>query len=172
VADAARDVSSGAAARAVLRHPTLDDVLPAAVMHHAAWQEAYPGIVPPEALAARDLPSFERSWARIAGEHAVETVIAVLDHEVVGFAGTRPCRDDPPPRQLELWGLYVRASQYGTGLASRLIEEALQHRPASLWVFEQNPRARAFYRKHGFLEDGASQTHEIFGGAAEVRMVR
>jgi len=39
----------------------------------------------------------------------------------------------------------------------------------SLWVADPNPRAQAFYRKHGFIADGASQ---VDGGVREIRMVR
>ena len=39
----------------------------------------------------------------------------------------------------------------------------------ALWVADPNPRAQAFYRKHGFVADGAAQAE---GGMREIRMVR
>jgi hypothetical protein len=36
-------------------------------------------------------------------------------------------------------------------------------------VADPNPRAQAFYRKHGFVADGAAQ---IENGVREIRMVR
>ena len=39
----------------------------------------------------------------------------------------------------------------------------------ALWVADPNPRAQAFYRKHGFIADGAAQ---VEGGVREIRMVR
>jgi predicted GNAT family N-acyltransferase len=39
----------------------------------------------------------------------------------------------------------------------------------ALWVADPNPRAQAFYRKHGFVADGAAQ---VEGGVREIRMVR
>ena len=41
--------------------------------------------------------------------------------------------------------------------------------PVALWVADPNPRAQAFYRKHGFVADGAAQ---VEGGIREIRMVR
>ena len=41
--------------------------------------------------------------------------------------------------------------------------------PVALWVAGPNPRAQAFYRKHGFVADGAAQ---VEGGVREIRMVR
>ena len=39
----------------------------------------------------------------------------------------------------------------------------------ALWVAGPNPRAQAFFRKHGFLARGAAQ---VEGGVREIRMVR
>ena len=41
--------------------------------------------------------------------------------------------------------------------------------PVALWVADPNPRAQAFYRRHGFVADGAAQ---VQGGVREIRMVR
>jgi ribosomal protein S18 acetylase RimI-like enzyme len=50
--------------------------------------------------------------------------------------------------------LYVGAAHRGTGLATSLAVTALGEQPAQLWVFEENHRALAFYRKLGFTPDG------------------
>ncbi|MEO9151433.1 MAG: GNAT family N-acetyltransferase, partial [Lapillicoccus sp.] len=63
------------------------------------------------------------------------------------------------------------AQTHGSGLADRLLGSALTDRPASLWVLEANGRARSFYRRHGFVADGAARVHEA-SGEPEVRMVR
>ncbi|MGV9840189.1 hypothetical protein ACWDUL_39155, partial [Nocardia niigatensis] len=41
----------------------------------------------------------------------------------------------------------------------------------ALWVFEENPRAQAFYKKYGFELDGERRV-EAFTPAMQVRMVR
>ena len=76
---------------------------------------------------------------------------------------------DAPP--LELKTLYVAAGHHGRGVAAALVEAAIGTRPAHLWVFEQNPRARAFYRKQGFRPDGRT-TIDVDTGVPELRMVR
>lgn len=68
----------------------------------------------------------------------------------------------------------MRMSEYGSGLAGRLLEAVLpQQAPAELWVFEVNDRARGFYSRYGFKPDGA---RHLFGPElahqAEIRMVR
>lgn len=44
--------------------------------------------------------------------------------------------------------------------------------PAYLWTVEQDPRAQAFYRRNGFVADGARRTTPEWEDLAEVRMVR
>ena len=65
----------------------------------------------------------------------------------------------------------VATALVGTGLAARLLQEALGERAAYLWVLEGNERAVAFYRRHGFAFDGGRQPYESTG-ATELRMVR
>jgi ribosomal protein S18 acetylase RimI-like enzyme len=45
--------------------------------------------------------------------------------------------------------------------------------PVSLWVLEGNERAVRFYRRHGFVPDGATKP-EVIGDAdvVELRLVR
>ncbi|MDX5460823.1 MULTISPECIES: GNAT family N-acetyltransferase [Micromonospora] len=42
-------------------------------------------------------------------------------------------------------------------------------RRRALWVADPNPRAQAFYRRHGFVADGTIQVQD---GVREIRMVR
>ena len=48
----------------------------------------------------------------------------------------------------------------------------LEGGPASLWVAEDNPRARRFYEKLGFRPDGESQVEEQLANIRDIRMVR
>jgi GNAT superfamily N-acetyltransferase len=45
-------------------------------------------------------------------------------------------------------------------------------RRALLWVLEANPRARAFYEKHGYRPDGALKVIEEWAGAVEMRYTK
>lgn len=61
---------------------------------------------------------------------------------------------------VELSRLYVAEAHQGRGAAAELMRAALAaavqqaHRDIWLYVWEQNPRARAFYRKWGFVQVG------------------
>ena len=64
------------------------------------------------------------------------------------------------PGAIELWRFYVLREWHGQGIAQALMErvraEAVARGAATLWlgVWDQNPRAQAFYRKCGFVEVG------------------
>lgn len=91
-----------------------------------------------------------RRWERrLAREHD-ELVVALDRGAVVGLALHGPSGDEPPLPGTELRSLYVARHWYGRGLAAQLVRRALGARPASLWVFEGNTRARAFYLREGW----------------------
>ena len=70
----------------------------------------------------------------------------------------------------QLYVLYVYAADHGTGAGPALLEAVVDpEESVALWVADPNPRAQAFYRKHGFVADGPAQ---IEGGVREIRMVR
>ena len=63
--------------------------------------------------------------------------------------------------------LYVYAADHGTGAGRALLEAVLDPaESAALWVADPNPRAQAFYRKHGFVADGTAQVED---GVREIR---
>lgn len=90
---------------------------------------------------------------------------------MIGFSAPGPSRDDDAPVPLELYAIYTRKPWWGSGLGGRLLEVAIGKQAALLWVLEGNLRARAFYRKHGFTEDG-TQTDEPSFAVPELRMTR
>jgi len=141
--------------------------------HITCWREAYRDVVPAHVLAAFDLDRRADAWerSRATGDGTIH--VALIDDAVVGFVGAGPARDDDAQTPLELNALYVRRVHYGAGVADALIDVAIgPSTPCSLWVFEENPRAQAFYRRHGFTLDGARKPEPWSGGAMSVRMLR
>lgn len=93
--------------------------------------------------------------------------------------GARPGRWGPPvrratrtPRNLELASLYIDQDWYGTGMDRSLVLAVIGEAPASVWVTEDNARARRFYEKLGFVADGAAKVEEHLRSLREIRMVR
>ena len=105
----------------------------------------------------------ERQQAAELHDPQMTTLVAESEGQLAAFAQLRPgtapgCVRSPAP--LELWRFYVDRSWHGRGLAQALmgtVLEAAQGRGAdTLWlgVWEQNSRARTFYRKCGFVDVG------------------
>ena len=66
--------------------------------------------------------------------------------------------------------LYVYAADHGTGAGPALLGAVVDpEESVALWVADPNPRAQAFYGKHGFVADGAVQ---VESGVREIRMIR
>lgn len=142
-------------------------------VHVRCWREAYAGILPADQLAALDPRARAERWHQIAATpgDTGTWVARTADGRLVGFASAGPARDDAPPTPGELWAIYVLAEVQGSGLADLLMETALGDRDAMLWVFEENPRARAFYARHGFAPDGERSTYGE-SQVPEIRLVR
>ena len=94
----------------------------------------------------------------------ITTLLAEVDGQLAGYAQLRAnavpdCVSGTTP--LELWRFYVAALWHGRGVAHALMKsvemEARAREAQTLWlgVWERNDRAKAFYRKCGFLDVGS-----------------
>jgi GNAT superfamily N-acetyltransferase len=157
-----------------VRTARVEDVAQMARVIVRCWQETYRGLMPdavlddPGALAAR-----ERFWtAALTDERYRENRLAVVeqDGDLIGVAMSGPPLDHGAVWARQLYVLYVYAAAHGTGAGPALLEAVVDVKESvALWVADPNPRAQAFYRKHGFVADGTAQ---VEGGVREIRMVR
>jgi GNAT superfamily N-acetyltransferase len=150
-----------------VRRVTRDELRAAHEARLATWKVAYRGLVPDAHLDAlilrpEDLARFEQRFD--AGEG--RTYGAWLDGALVGMAVSGACRDEDRYGEQELYALYVLPSHWGTGVAQALWEAALPF--TSLWVLQDNARARAFYARNGFRPD-VTKAVEIGVELTEVR---
>lgn len=158
-----------------IRQAAADDADAVVRMHTLAHEECYGPLLPPGFFAARRASILARVESRRPYLDSTQPRIIALDakNEIVGFADAGPGRDEHHPQELELYSIYTLNRTYGTGLGAALLNAAIGDSPAYLWVIEANPRARAFYAKHGFHPDGKRKLlppdwYEL----PEMRMVR
>lgn len=170
--------------RAVIRPARIADAPDIARVHWDSHQTTYvePGRVSRERVEAWTKADRVRAWtANLAiasgvypapeGFHRMAIWVAEVDGRVVGWANTSAGRDADAPRDLELEGLYVLDAHHGTGVGQALLDAAVGERPAYLWALDDNPRAHAFYRRNGFVADGAEKVDALWQ-VTEVRFVR
>jgi GNAT superfamily N-acetyltransferase len=153
---------------------TTADVDGIADVQERTWQAAYRHVFPARELDRGGFIRPERWRGRVAKPPAGwTTFVAVNDGVVAGFAAIGPSRDERGVG--ELYAIYVEPERWSTGTGRLLIEQCeVQLRAsfgeATLWVLEDNPRARAFYERAGWSPDGGRKSEERWGvRAPEVR---
>lgn len=142
-------------------------------VHVRSWRETYRGTLMPDAVL--DDPELllgrERFWEGALTDErwaANRVAVAEQDGSIVGIAMSGPVDDEAWTQQLYV--LYVLAEHHGSGAGAALLAAVLDaDEPAALWVAHPNPRAQAFYRRTGFVEDGTARTED---GVRSVRMIR
>lgn len=130
-----------------LRPARPDDAEAVATIWREGWRDGHLGHVPDALVVARTPESFgERAAARVS-----DTVVAIAGHDVAGFVMV--VGD-------EVEQVYVSGRHRGTGVASALLGEAERlvaangHERAWLAVVAGNTRARRFYERCGWTDDG------------------
>ncbi len=158
-----------------VRQARAEDAKAIARIHVQSWQETYRGLVADEILYRPDFADRrERFWANALGDErysANRVAVAERNGEPVGIAMAGPAEDPDAHWPVQLHVLYVLAADHGSGAGGGLLAAVIGDDRAGLWVADPNPRAQAFYRKHGFQPDGTRQ-HDRDLDINEIRMVR
>jgi len=162
----------------VLRTADAADVEAIVVLFLACWRTSYRDILPADLIAmygptsARDL--WQRSFAEGPGDR--EVVVAERpDQSMVGVVALG--RDPDRAGTGHIFSLYVHPDAQGLGVGARLVSAAVERfraddvPQASLWVFEANAGARAFYGRLGWLPDGTIRVEREYG-EPEIRLTR
>ena len=135
------------ASQVMLRAAQAEDAGAIAEIWHLGWRDGHLGFVPGELVEARTRESFRTR----ASDRLADTTVAAVAGAVAGFVMVV---DD------EVEQVYVAAAHRGTGVADVLMREAEHrvrangHRKAWLAVIEANARARAFYERAGWVDEG------------------
>ena len=130
-----------------LRPARRDDAKAVAEIWYLGWRDGHVGNVPDELYPARTRASFESR----APQRVDDTVVAIVDDAVAGFVMV--VGD-------EVEQVYVSTHHRGTGVAAVLLAEAERlveangHERAWLAVVAGNARARRFYQRNGWTDEG------------------
>jgi diamine N-acetyltransferase len=155
-----------------IRPGTVEDAQLLAAFARRTFAETFAAQNDPARLAAfLDATYGAEQQRRELADPDWTTLLAEDDGALAGFAQVRDrpvpaCVRAPAP--LELGRLYVDRPWHGTGVAGALMDEVLrvatERGGRSLWlgVWQENPRAIAFYRRWGF-EIAGEQVFEVGG---------
>jgi ribosomal protein S18 acetylase RimI-like enzyme len=131
-----------------LRPAVASDAPEIADIWWAGWQDGHLGNVPVELVEVRT----EESFRQRSAERVHDTTVALVDDRVAGFVMV--VGD-------EVEQVYVSAAHRGSGIADTLLTEAERlvglggHAKAWLAVAPGNERARRFYERRGWSDEGA-----------------
>lgn len=140
----------------MLRGANQGDARDIAEIWHLGWRDGHLGFVPQELVEART----EASFRTRASRRLEEMTVAVVDGAIAGFVIV--VGD-------EVEQVYVSAPHRGTGVAGVLMREAERqvrangHATGWLAVVAGNARARVFYDRAGWQDDG----HFEYAAASE-----
>lgn len=149
-----------------LRRATPADAAPLAALAARIFTETFAEDTRPDDLAAFLAKAYgARQQSEEISDPDVVTLVAEAPEGLAAYAQVR--RGSKAPKHVtaeepvELWRFYVQRDWHGGGLAHRLMaavmDAARELGGRHLWlsVWERNPRAIAFYEKHGFHDAGA-----------------
>ena len=145
-----------------------------------SWRQTYRGIIPDAYLAALDQTAIA-TRVRDATLRQSATILVAGRPDVCGFSWLSRSRDDDATGETaEIVAIYVDPDFERRGIGRALVlascdaarSQGFTH--VSLWVVEQNVRARAFYDALGFVADDTMKITNQWGGTPirEVRYVR
>jgi ribosomal protein S18 acetylase RimI-like enzyme len=130
-----------------LRPATAEDVPAVAEIWYRGYVDGHLGNVPDELVEVRT----EESFGPRAAGRVDDTVVAIVDGAVAGFIMVFGD---------EVEQVYVAAAHRGTGVAAALLAEAERlvkangHERGWLAVAPGNTRARRFYERNGWVDNG------------------
>ena len=136
-------------------------------IHVESWNVAYRGIMPDDVIARTDLAYRTDFWKRRIADAAWPIFLIEDSGREVAFCHLIPTPDpdDDPTRVGHITSIHVlpqlRGKGYGRLLLDHVFAEVRRRGFAevTLWVLEENRKARAFYEQHGFHLDGGSRPY-------------
>jgi GNAT superfamily N-acetyltransferase len=180
--------SEGNSVSVTVRSAKVPDAGEIARVHVQSWRGAYRGLLPDQILDDLSIPGRTGQWTEwlAPGGPRENTLVALGPDGVLGFATLLiPSRDAEEPDDVgEIPAIYVDPSAWGDGAGHALLEASVAAlraagcREGILWMLDGNDRAEAFYRAHGWSDDGGRRGSqhwpglEDFAGAADLVEVR
>lgn len=155
---------------------TVEHVEEMGLVHACSWQAAYQGIIADDIIAGFTPKKRAEILFNAISSQQEEYYLFKVDGTAAGIASlSKSHEQDAPPCLGEIYSIYFHPSVWGTAAAQAGLEfcidrlRSLGYTSISIWVLNDNIRARKFYEKHGFTFDGNKKEIEIGKSLLEVR---
>jgi ribosomal protein S18 acetylase RimI-like enzyme len=156
----------------IIRTAQVADAQAIARVRVAAWRAAYRGLMPDAYLERADLEVAETQQLRdrlgaIADRARVS--VAESNERIVGYCAYGcDTNDERECLKGAIYDLYVHPQLWYHGIGQRLLAYATEYfkiqgcSEATLFVYEENIRARRFYERAGWSSDGHRELYKHF----------
>ncbi len=155
-------------ALAAVRDATAADAAVMAAVQLDVWRTAYATFLPPDVLAALDLPTATAAWQQaITADGGAHLLVATEGGVVTGFAagsGVEVTTLLVAPR----WTRRGHGGRLLGSMAERLRTDGAER--AQAWVADGDDAARAFFPRYGWHPDGTVRSSHH--GATVLRELR
>lgn len=158
---------------AVVRDATEADTEAIVGLTASGWRVAYTGIVPAERIADLPIAAWRHDISSGLREPVADsfTRVAEVDGEIAGYCFVAaPGRDEEPDSSVaEVVAIYVDPARWMKGIGRALMESVTKiaaeagYPEMTLWTFERNAQARAFYARLGWQRDEERRPHAATG---------
>jgi ribosomal protein S18 acetylase RimI-like enzyme len=157
----------------IVRRASPDDAAAIAAVEVRSWRAAYRDLMPEAYLSALSEADKTNNWRDNLAKHGAagrkRVCVAVRDGDVCGFVRVGP---DPDPGDVgHLYLMYVLPEYWSRGVGLMLMGAGMSElrdlgmREAFLWVLRGNVRARRFYERQGWTQDGRV-ARDDYGGVS------
>lgn len=152
----------------VIREAIENDAVSIGIVYTESWKSAYKGMIPDEYLNQLDSEKRAERFKRDLVEYKnTYYYIAESDGKVIGVLALHKSRDLDLEQAGEINSIYLLPGYWNKGFGKQMMAFAVEKLKKlgfsliSLWVLEDNQRAKAFYEKSGFIKDGKKQEFTI-----------
>lgn len=159
-----------------IRYATLNDSESCANIHARSWLFAYDRCVDRNIIEEYNT-RWPMIWPKMLAKNENSHYVIEVGEKIIGFLTVNPARDaDLPDTVYELVALYLDPDYIGKSFGRQAMawvkNEIISrgYNTVSLWVLEQNSRARRFYEKSGFIFEGNSKPSGL-GDTVELRYI-
>lgn len=148
-------------------------------IHATAWHQAYEGIVPDAFLNLFTPANRAASFRKNAPIWDAEAYLFMAEEQAAGLAFlTKDHEETAAENSGEISAIYFLSDYWGTEYTHKAMDfcierlKELGYKSISIWVLEDNIRARRFYEKYGFGLSGATKEIHLGNSLSEVQYKR
>lgn len=163
-----------------IRYANKGDADSLALIYSQSYQAVFKGIIPDSIL--ENVFSVEKRKEGLLRELSegvpVNVIMCDEDKQLGMLTYGKPKDEDLDDSFVEIWRIYLLPSCIGKNMGAELMNFAVTeihqkgYKKIILWVLEDNVRARKFYERMGFIQDGTTRIINVGKELKDLRYMK